>query len=223
MRERKMPAKRNIMPEEVRNAKLLLSKGLSDAEVAAIIGRSVSAVVNIRNGAYDFMLEDVPNDTPDDSRVYILLKSIDSRLYQQNEDMKKAIDQLVGLNSALVELQNEIKVCSSCMSAMLDALNDIKSQNSPLQAEPEAPANKYPGKDFANWGEVIRRVEVYGDKFIADNLRGTKASLDGVTLYLACTPSTKKFLKSSAVAIPRIKQQCRNVIGYGVEVKIIDL
>lgn len=165
---------------------------------------------------------DVPNDTPDDSRVCILLKSIDSRLYQQNEDMKKAIDQLVGLNSALVELQNEIKVCASCMTAMLDALNDIKSQNSP-QAEPEAPANKYPGKNFANWGEVIRRVEVYGDKFIADNLRGTKASLDGVTLYLACTPSTKKFLKSSAVAIPRIKQQCRNVVGYGVEVKIIDL
>lgn len=217
-----MQAKRNIMPEEVRNAKLLLSKGLSDAEVASIIGRSVSAVVNIRNGAYDFMLEDVPNDTPDDSRVYILLKSIDSRLYQQNEDMKKAIDQLVGLNSALVELQNEIKVCSSCMTAMLDALNDLKSYNSP-QAEPEATPTKYLGKDFANWGEVIRRVEVYGDKFIADNLRGTKASLDGVTLYLACTPSTKKFLKSSAVAIPRIKQQCRNVIGYGVEVKIIDL
>ena len=144
-----MPAKRNIMPEEVRNAKLLLSKGLSDAEVAAIIGRSVSAVVNIRNGAYDFMLEDVPNNTPDDSRVCILLKSIDSRLYQQNEDMKKAIDQLVGLNSALVELQNEIKVCASCMSAMLDALNDIMSQNSP-QAEPEAPANKYPGKNFEN-------------------------------------------------------------------------
>ncbi len=218
-----MLAKRNIMPEEVRNAKLLLSKGLSDAEVASIIGRSVSAVVNIRNGAYDFMLEDVPNDTPDDSRVCILLKSIDSRLYRQNEDMKKAIDQLVCLNSALVELQNEIKVCSSCMTAMLDALNDLKSQNSQQQVEPEAPANKYPGKDFANWGEVIRRVEVYGDKFIADNLRGTKASLDGVTLYLACTPSTKKFLKSSAVAIPRIKQQCRNVIGYGVEVKIIDL
>ena len=61
---------------------------------------------------------DVPNDTPDDSRVCILLKSIDSRLYQQNEDMKKAIDQLVVLNSALVELQNEIKVCSSCMTAM---------------------------------------------------------------------------------------------------------
>lgn len=44
-----MPAKRNIMPEEVRNAKLLLSKGLSDAEVASIIGRSVSAVVNMRS------------------------------------------------------------------------------------------------------------------------------------------------------------------------------
>lgn len=179
-----MPAKRNIMPEEVRNAKLLLSKGLSDAEVAAIIGRSVSAVINIRNGAYDFMLADVPNDTPDDSRVCILLKSIDSRLYQQNEDMKKAIDQLVVLNSALVELQNEIKVCSSCMTAMLDALNELKSKNS-QQAEQETTPTKYPGKNFANWGEVIRRVEVYGDKFIADNLRGTKASLDGVTLYLA--------------------------------------
>ena len=222
MRERKIQAKRNIIPEEVRNAKLLLSKGLSDAEVAAIIGRSVTAVIRIRNGAYDFMLADVPNDAPDDSRVEILLKSIDSRLYRQNEDMKKAIDQLMCLNSSLVELQNEIKVCTSCMSAMLDALNDLKSQNRP-QAVPEVPVNKYPGKDFANWGEVIRRVEVYGDKFIADNLRGTKASLDGVTLYLACTPSTKKFLKSSAVAIPRVKQQCRNVIGYGVEVKIIDL
>lgn len=33
-----MPAKRNIMPEEVCNAKLLLSKGLPDAEVAAIRG-----------------------------------------------------------------------------------------------------------------------------------------------------------------------------------------
>lgn len=44
-----MRAKRNITPEEVRNAKLLLSKGLSDAEVAAIIGRSVSAVVNMRS------------------------------------------------------------------------------------------------------------------------------------------------------------------------------
>lgn len=217
-----MPATRNIMPEEVRNAKLLLSKGLSDAEVASIIGRSVTAVIRIRNGAYDFMLADVPNDTPDDSRVEILLKSIDSRLYRQNEDMKKAIDQLVGLNSSLVELQNEIKVCASCMSAMLDALNDLKSQNR-QQAAPEAPVNKYPGKDLEKWGEVIRRVEVYGDKFIADNLRGTKASLDGTTLYLACTPSTKKFLKSSAVAIPRVKQQCRNVIGYGVEVKIIDL
>lgn len=146
-----MPATRYIMPEEVRKAKLLLSKGLSDAEVAAIIGRSVTAVLRIRNGAYDFMLADVPNDTPDDSRVYILLKSIDNRLYQQNEDMKKAIDQLVGLNSALVELQNEIKVCSSCMTAMLDALNDLKSYNSP-QAEPEATPTKYPGKDFANWG-----------------------------------------------------------------------
>ena len=153
----------------------------------------------------------------------ILLKSIDSRLYRQNEDMKKAIAQLEGLNAAFVDLQNEIKMCTACMTAMLDALNDIKSQNRP-QAVPDAPpVSKCPGKDFAEWGEVIRRVEVYGDKFIADNLRGTKASLDGVTLYLACTPSTKKFLKSSAVAIPRIKQQCRNVIGYGVEVKIIDL
>lgn len=217
-----MPATRNITPEEVRKAKLLLSKGLSETEVASILGRSVSTVINIRNGAYDFLLAECQEDAPEDGRTDILLKSIDSRLYRQNEDMKKAIDQLVGLNSSLVELQNEIKVCTSCMSAMLDALNDLKSQNRP-QAVPEAPVNKYPGKDFENWGEVIRRVEVYGDKFIADNLRGTKASLDGVTLYLACTPSTKKFLKSSAVAIPRIKQQCRNVIGYGVEVKIIDL
>lgn len=217
-----MPATRNILPEEVRKAKLLLSKGLSDAEVASILGRSVSAVINIRNGAYDFLLAECQEDAPEDGRTDILLKSIDSRLYRQNEDMKKAIDQLVGLNSALVELQNEIKVCTSCMSAMLDALNDLKSQNRP-QAVPEAPVNKYPGKDLEKWGEVIRRVEVYGDKFIADNLRGTRASLDGTTLYLACTPSTKKFLKSSAVAIPRVKQQCRNVIGYGVEVKIIDL
>lgn len=218
-----MPVSRNILPEEVRKAKLLLSKGLSETDVASILGRSVSAVIKIRCGAYDFLLAECQNDTPDDSRVDILLKSIDSRLYRQNEDMKKAIDQLVGLNSSLVELQNEIKACTSCMSAMLDALNDLKSQNRP-QAVPDAPpVSKYPGKDFENWGEVIRRVEVYGDKFIADNLRGTKASLDGVTLYLACTPSTKKFLKSSAVAIPRVKQQCRNVIGYGVEVKIIDL
>lgn len=202
------------MPEEVRNAKLLLSKGLSDAEVAAIIGRSVSAVVNIRNGAYDFMLEYVPNDTPDDSRVYILLKSIDSRLYRQNEDMKKAIDQLVGLNSALVELQNEINVCSSCMTAMLDALNELKSKNSP-QAEPEATPTKYPGKDFANWGEVIRRVEVYGDKFIADNLRGTKASLDGVTLYLACTPSTKKFLKAVLLRFPASNSSAGTLSAMG--------
>lgn len=195
-----MPAKRNIMPEEVRNAKLLLSKGLSDAEVASIIGRSVSAVVNIRNGAYDFILEDVPNDTPDDSRVYILLKSIDSRLYRQNDDMKAVIDRLTGLNAAIVELKNEINVCSSCMTAMLDALNELKSKNS-QQAEPESTPTKYPGKDFANWGEVIRRVEVYGDKFIADNLRGTKASLDGVTLYLACTPQHEE--------VPQ-KQRCCN-------------
>lgn len=85
------------------------------------------------------------------------------------------------------------------------------------------PAEESATTNIAGITGRIRRVEVYGDKFIADNLRGTKASLDGVTLYLACTPSTKKFLKSSAVAIPRIKQQCRNVIGYGVEVKIIDL
>lgn len=218
-----MPVTRNIMPEEVRNAKLLLSKGLSDAEVATIIGRSVTAVIRIRNGAYDFMLADVPNDTPDDSRVCILLKSIDSRMYRQNEDMKAVVDRLTGLNAALVELKSEIKVCGSCMAAMLDALNDLKNQNR-LQAAQEAPsANKYPGKEFDGWGEVIRRVEGYGDKFIATNLRGTKASLDSTVLYLACTPSTKAFLKNSAVALPRIKQQVRNVIGYGVEVKVVDL
>ena len=218
-----MPVTRNIMPEEVRNAKLLLSKGLSDAEVATVIGRSVTAVIRIRNGAYDFMLADVPNDTPDDSRVCILLKSIDSRMYRQNEDMKAVVDRLTGLNAAIVELKNEIKVCSSCMTAMLDALNDLKSKNSP-QAAPEAPStNKYPGKEFDRWGDVIRRVEDYGDKFIATNLCGTKASLDSTVLYLACTPSTKAFLKNSSVALPRIKQQVRNVIGYGVEVKVVDL
>ena len=95
------------------------------------------------------MLVESRDDTPDDSRVDILLQSIDSRLYQQNEDMRKAIDQLTGLNATLVELQNEIKVCTSCMSAMLDALNDLKSQNRP-QAVPEATPTKYPGKDFAN-------------------------------------------------------------------------
>lgn len=100
-----MPVTRNIMPEEVRNAKLLLSKGLSDAEVATVIGRSVTAVIRIRNGAYDFMLADVPNDTPDDSRVCILLKSIDSRMYRQNEDMKAVVDRLTGLNAAIVELK----------------------------------------------------------------------------------------------------------------------
>lgn len=219
-----MPMTRNIMPEEVRNAKLLLGKGLNTAEVASIIGRSVSAVIRIRDGAYDFMLAERQDDPQDDSRVDILLQSIDSRLYRQNEDMKKAIDQLTGLNATLVELKSEIKTCTACMTEMLDALNELKSQNRPqITITPELPANKYPGKDFESWGEVIRRVEVYGDKFIADSLRGTKASLDGTTLYLACTPGTKKFLKSSAVAIPRIKQQCRNVIGYGVEVKIIDL
>lgn len=218
-----MAMTRQIIPEEVRKAKLLLGKGLNVTEVANILGRSVSAVIRIRDGAYDFLLAECQESPSEDGRMDILLKSIDSRLYRQNEDMKKAIDQLEGLNAAFVDLQNEIKMCTSCMTAMLDALNDIKSQNRP-QAVPDAPpVSKCPGKDFAEWGEVIRRVEVYGDKFIADNLRGTKASLDGVTLYLACTPSTKKFLKSSAVAIPRIKQQCRNVIGYGVEVKIIDL
>lgn len=134
-----MPMTRNILQEEVRKAKLLLSKGLSETEVASILGRSVSAVIKIRNGAYDFLLAECQEDAQDDSRVDILLKSIDSRLYRQNEDMKKVIDQLVGLNSALVELQNEIKVCTSCMSAILDALNDLKSQNRP-QAAPEAPS-----------------------------------------------------------------------------------
>lgn len=217
-----MSATRNIMPDEVRKAKLLLSKGLADAEVASILGRSVTVVIRIRNGAYDFMLAECQEDAQDDGRTDIILKSIDSRLYKQNEDMKKAIDQLAGLNNAFLVLHNDIEMCASRMEAMLDTLNEIKRQNLP-QAVPEDPSAKYPGKDFENWGEVIRRVEVYGDKFIADSLRSTKASLDGTTLYLACTPSTKKFLKSSAVAIPRIKQQCRNVIGYGVEVKIIDL
>ena len=60
----------------------------------------------------------------------------------------------------------------------------------------------------------------YGDgtfiaKMFYDAMRFSPPDGDGT--------STKKFLKSSAVAIPRIKQQCRNVIGYGVEVKIIDL
>lgn len=85
-----------------------------------------------------------------------------------------------------------------------------------VQSELKAPKgqfNKFGGYNYRSCEDILE----------ADNLRGTKASLDGTTLYLACTPSTKKFLKSSAVAIPRIKQQCRNVIGYGVEVKIIDL
>ena len=190
-----MPAKRNIMPEEVRNAKLLLSKGLSDAEVAAIIGRSVSAVVNIRNGAYNFMLEDVPNDTPDDSRVYILLKSIDSRLYQQNEDMKKAIDQLVGLNSALVELQNEIKVCSSCMTAMLDALNDLKSYNSP-QAEPEATPTKYLGKDFATGERLFAVLR----STVTSSLRTTCAEQRPVWTALRCIWPAPPARRSSSKA-----------------------
>ena len=220
-----MPMTRSITPEEVRNCKLLIKKGLQGNEIANILGRSTATVCRIRDGAHDFMLVDSQDDTPDDSRVDrggdIMLQSIDNRLYCQNEDMKKVIDQMTGLSTALVELKSEAKRCATYLSAMADALKMIEMKSQ--QAAPEAPSAKYPGKDFEKWGEVIRRVEVYGDKFIADNLRGTKASLDGVTLYLACTPSAKKFLKSSAVAIPRIKQQCRNVIGYGVEVKIIDL
>jgi len=51
-----MAMTRQIIPEEVRKAKLLLGKGLNVTEVANIIGRSVSAVIRIRDGAYDFLL-----------------------------------------------------------------------------------------------------------------------------------------------------------------------
>ena len=105
------------------------------------------------------------------------------------------------------------------MTAILDALNDIKSNLQPLEREDNS---KYPGKDFAEWGEVIRRVEGYGDKFIADALRGVRARKDGTVVYLVCPEPSKKFLKCNPVAIPRIKQQCRNVIGYGVEIRTVD-
>lgn len=147
-----MQVTRNIMPEEVRKAKLLLGKGLNVTEVANIIGRSVSAVIRIRDGAYDFLLAECQESPQDDGRMDILLKSIDSRLYRQNEDMKKAIAQLEGLNAAFVDLQNEIKMCTACMTAMLDALNDIKSQNRP-QAVPDAPpCEQVPRKGFCGVG-----------------------------------------------------------------------
>ena len=97
-----MAMTRQIIPEEVRKAKLLLGKGLNVTEVANIIGRSVSAVIRIRDGAYDFLLAECQESPQDDGRMDILLKSIDSRLYRQNEDMKKAIAQLEGLNTAFV-------------------------------------------------------------------------------------------------------------------------
>ena len=59
-----MQVTRNIMPEEVRKAKLLLGKGLNVTEVANIIGRSVSAVIRIRDGAYDFPSGRMPGKPP---------------------------------------------------------------------------------------------------------------------------------------------------------------
>lgn len=220
-------ARTPVSKAEAQNIKLLLEKGLDDAKIASIIGRSPATVSRVRGGMYDYMLVD--DDEPalaGNSRVDIMLQSIDSRLqsidsrlYRQNEDMKKAIDQLTGLNTALVELKSESKRCATYLSAIADALNEIKSQ----QAAPEAPPAKYPGNDFEKWGEVIRRVEVYGDKFIANNMRGVKARIDGATLYLACAEPAKKFFKCNPVGVERIKQQVRNVIGYGVEIKLIDL
>ena len=59
-----MAMTRQIIPEEVRKAKLLLGKGLNVTEVANIIGRSVSAVIRIRDGAYDFLLAECQDGHP---------------------------------------------------------------------------------------------------------------------------------------------------------------
>mgnify|MGYP000108059843 CR=1 FL=1 len=134
-----------------------------------------------------------------DSRVYILLKSIDSRLYRQNEDMKKAIDQLVCLNSALVELQNEIKVCASCMSAMLDALNELKSKNS-QQAEPEATPTKYRAR-ILQTGE---RLFVVLRSTVTSSLRTTCAEQRPVWTALRCIwPAPQARRSSSKAALLR--------------------
>lgn len=145
-----MPMTKSITPDEVRSCKLLIKKGLQGNEIANILGRSTATVCRIRDGAYDFMLVENQDDTPDDSRVEILLQSIDSRLYRQNEDMKKVIEALASMSKIIMDLSREINVGLSCLSVMSDSMKDLtkdlKSQNRP-QAAPEAPC-KVSGQGF---------------------------------------------------------------------------
>ena len=93
-------ARTPVSKTEAQNIKLLLEKGLDDAKIASIIGRSPATVSRVRSGIYDYMLVDDDEPAPaGNSRVDIMLQSIDSRpqsidsrLYRQNEDTKKLID-----------------------------------------------------------------------------------------------------------------------------------
>lgn len=206
---------KSVTVEEVRKVKMLHDKGIENYQISEILGRSYTTVCRITNGSYDFMLneqEDAakPENVKENSRADALLESLSADIHTQNE--------------VLYCIQSELKIQTSYMAAILDALNDLK--NKPGQPQKTVPAeaahSKYPGDDFPEWGEVVRRIEHYGDKFIAESLRGVKARKDGTTLYLVCSDSARNFLKRSPVAISRIKQQCRNVIGYDVEVKLLD-
>ena len=204
-----------VTVEEIRKVKMLHDKGIENYQIHELLGRSYSTICRITNGSYDFMLnEQKEKEKPEEaneghSHSDALLESLYVDIHSQNE--------------VLSSIQAELKIQTSCMAAILDALNDLK--NKPGQPQQMAPAeavhSKYPGEDFTDWGEVVRRIEHYGDKFIAESLRGVKARKDGTTLYLVCSESARDFLKRSPVAISRIKQQCRNVIGYGVDVKTV--
>lgn len=205
---------KSVTVEEVRKVKMLHDKGIENYQISEILGRSYTTVCRITNGSYDFMLNEQkdaekPEKLKNNSRSDALLESLSADIHTQNE--------------VLYGIQSELKIQTSCMAAILDALNALKSKPDQLKqmAPTEAAPSKYPGTDFEKWGEVVRRIEHYGDKFIAEYLRGVKARKDGTTLYLVCSDSARDFLKRSPVAISRIKQQCRNVIGYGVEVKTV--
>lgn len=225
---------KRLTVDEIKNIKLLLSNGFDISEICQRTKRSYTSIVKVRDGLYDFCLDnqEAKKDAASDSDI----DTVQAILSLENEVAstlmcisKKATEKTDEISAALLAIAKAIdrNTEAQLQANLIAAKNNVNVKpyesyvhaNKEPEGQPEQIANKTTTEaEFLKWNEVVRRAAAISDKTTEKVMKRTTATMKGSSIYVQCDDTDKKYFLTHGAALETLRKQASNICGYSVKI-----
>lgn len=234
---------KRLTVDEIKNIKLLLTNGFDIPEICQRTKRSYTSVVKVRDGLYDFCLDNQEAKKDAASTVSAAsdsdIDTVQAILSLENEVVstlmcisKKATEKTDEISAALLAIAKAIdrNTEAQLQANLIAAKNNVNVKpyesyvhaNKEPEGQPEQIANTTSKTtteaEFLKWNEVVRRAAAISDKTTEKVMKRTTATMKGSSIYVHCDDTDRKYFLTHGAALETLRKQASNICGYSVKI-----